>query len=125
MKIERFTDKARETIQEADEAAREHNHNYLEPEHVLDALLSQEGGVVQQIIQKAEGNILTAKRFVETEIERMPRVYGGSSPSISPRLRKVLEDAWDEMKKFKDEYLSVEHLLLAKRPVNPLARALG
>ncbi len=113
MKIERFTDKAREAIQEADEAAREHNHNYLEPEHVLDALLSQEGGVVQQIIQKAEGNILTAKRLVETEIERMPRVYGGSGPSISPRLRKVLEDAWNEMKNFKDEYLSVEHLLLA------------
>jgi len=50
---------------------------------------------------------------VESEIERMARVYGGSEPSISPRLRKVLEEAWNEMNKFKDEYLSVEHLLLA------------
>lgn len=113
MKIERFTDKAREAMQEANEAAREHNHNYLEPEHVLAALLSQEGGVVQQIIQKAEGNILTVRHIVEAEIERMPRVYGGSGPSISPRLHKVLEAAWNEMKNFKDEYLSVEHLLLA------------
>src|SRR5947207_8719702 len=113
MKIERFTDKAREAIQEADEAAREHNHNYLEPEHVLDSLLAQEGGVVQQIIQKAGGNILTAKHIVETEIEHLPRVYGGSGPSISPRLRKVLENAWKEMNNFKDENMSVKHLLLA------------
>ncbi len=113
MKIERFTDKAREAIQEAAEAAREHNQSQVEPEHLLDALLAQEGGVVQQIIQKAGGNILTAKNIVENEIERMPRVYGGSDPSISPRLRKVLEDAWQEMNTFKDEYLSVEHLLLA------------
>ncbi|HEY4032621.1 MAG TPA: ATP-dependent chaperone ClpB [Ktedonobacteraceae bacterium] len=124
MKIERFTDKAREAMQDADEAAREHNHNYVEPDHVLDALLAQEGGVVQQIIQKAEGNILTAKHIIETEIEGMPRVYGGSVPSISPRLRKVLENAWNEMKNFKDEYLSVEHLLLALLEDDVTARAL-
>src|SRR6266852_7372282 len=124
MKIERFTDKARESIQDADEAAREHNHNYVEPEHVLDALLAQEGGVVQQIIQKAGGSILPAKRIVETEIERMPRVYGGGGPSISPRLRKVLENAWNEMNNFKDEYLSVEHLLLALLEDDVTGRAL-
>ncbi len=113
MKIERFTDKAREAIQEASEGAKEHNHSQIEPEHLLDALLSQEGGVIQQVIQKASGNILTAKSIIENEIERMPRVYGGSEPSISPRLRKVLEHAWNEMNTFKDEYLSVEHLFLA------------
>src|SRR6266852_6044948 len=124
MKIERFTDKARESIQDADEAAREHNHSYVEPEHVLDALLAQEGGVVQQIIQKAGGSILPAKRIVETEIERMPRVYGGGGPSISQRLRKVLENAWNEMNNFKDEYLSVEHLLLALLEDDVTGRAL-
>jgi ATP-dependent Clp protease ATP-binding subunit ClpB len=113
MKLERFTDKAREAIQEAAEAAREHNHSQVEPEHLLAALLAQEDGVVQQVIQKAGGNILTAKSTVENEIERLPRVYGGNETSISPRLRKVLEDAWKEMSTFKDEYLSVEHLLLA------------
>src|SRR5436309_13756095 len=110
MKVERFTDKAREAIQEAAEAAREHNQSQVEPERLLDALLAQEGGVVQQIIQKAGGNILTAKSTVENEIERMPRVYEGKDPSIYPRLRKVMEDAWKEMSTFKDEYLSVEHL---------------
>jgi len=124
VKIDQFTDKAREAMQDADEVAREHNHNYLEPEHVLNALFAQEGGVVQQIIQKLGGNIRTAKHIVETEIERMPHVYGGSGPSISPRLRKVLEHAWDEMKKFKDEYLSVEHLLLALLEDDVTARIL-
>jgi ATP-dependent Clp protease ATP-binding subunit ClpB len=125
MKIERFTDKAREALQEASEAAREHNHSYIEPEHLLDALLTQEGGVVQQIIQKAGGNILTAKQMVENDIEKLPRVYGGNEGSISPRLRKVLETAWNEMGTFKDEFLSVEHLLLALLVVDsPASKAL-
>ncbi len=113
MKIEKFTDKAREAIHAASELAQKHNHGQIEVEHLLDALLEQEGGVVQQTIQKAGGSPQTVQRLVENEIERMPRVYGGSEPSISPRLRKVLEDAWNEMNNFKDEYLSVEHLFLA------------
>ena len=113
MKIERFTDKAREAVSEAAELAKGNNQGQIEVVHMLDALLNQEGGVVQQVIQKANGNLAVAKRIVEDNIERLPRVYGGSEPGISPRLRKVLEDAWREMSNFKDEYLSVEHLLLA------------
>ena len=113
MKIERFTDKAREAISEAAEIAKEKNQGQIEVVHLLAALLNQEEGVVQQVIAKANGNLVAAKRIVEDTIERLPRVYGGSEPSISPRLRKVLEDAWREMSNFKDDYLSVEHLLLA------------
>src|SRR5579883_2851126 len=113
MKIERFTDKAREAIQEASELARTLNNSQIEPEHLLDALLKQEGGVVPQIIQKAGGDLAAAQRVLNGELERLPKVYGGSEPGISARLRKVLEAAWNEMNKFKDEYLSVEHLLLA------------
>src|SRR3989475_3174730 len=112
MKIERFTDKAREAISEASEIAKQHNHGQIEVEHLLDALLSQGGGVVQQVIQKVGGSDVAAKRIIENEIERLPRVYGANDPGISPRLRKVLEDAWREMGNFKEEYLSVEHLLL-------------
>ena len=113
MKIERFTDKAREAISEAAEIAKQHSNGQIEVEHLLDALFTQESGVVQQIIQKVGGNLAEAKRMVESDIERMPRVYGGNEPGLSSRLRKVLEDAWREMSNFKDEYLSVEHLLLA------------
>ncbi len=122
MKIERFTDKAREAIQEASEIAQAHNNSQIEVEHLLDALLTQEGGVVPQVIQKAGGNLVEAKRIVEQDIERMPKVYGGSEPSISPRLRKVLENAWNEKSNFKDEYLSVEHLLLAMFDVEGAAQ---
>ncbi len=113
MKIEKFTDKAREGIHEASELAQRLNHSQIEPEHLLDALLKQQGGIVPQVIQKAGGDVQAVQHVLDKELERLPRVYGGSEPSISQRLRKVLEDAWNEMNAFKDEYLSVEHLLLA------------
>src|SRR3989441_4109498 len=113
MNIEHFTEKAREAVSDAAQLARQFNHNQVEVEHLLAALLAQEGGLVPQVIAKVGGNLLTAQRTLNTELERMPHVYGGSEPGISPRLRKVLEGAWREMSTFKDEYLSVEHLLLA------------
>ncbi|GLV53472.1 chaperone protein ClpB [Dictyobacter sp. S3.2.2.5] len=113
MNIEHFTEKSREAVSSAAQIAREHNHNQVEVEHLLAALLAQEGGIVQQIITKAGGNLSAAQKIINDELERMPKVYGGSEPGISPRLRKLLEDAWNEMNAFHDEYLSVEHLLLA------------
>ena len=113
MKLERFTDKAREAIHEASKLAQRHNSGRIEIEHLLAALLVQEDGVVSQTLQKAGSNPQSVLHMVENEIERMPRVYGGTEPGISPRLRRLLEDAWNEMNNFNDEYLSVEHLLLA------------
>src|SRR5437660_1643150 len=118
MKVERFTDKAREAVSEASELAKQNNDSHIEVEHLLAALLNQEGGVVQEIIAKVGGNLTAAQRMVATDLERMPHVYGGSEPGISPRLRKVLENAWREMGNFHDEYLSVEHMLLAMFDVN-------
>src|SRR5437763_1096117 len=127
MNVEHFTEKAREAISDAAQLARERNHNQVEVEHLLAALLAQEGGVVQQIIAKVGGNLAAAQRIINEELERMPHVFGGSEPSISPRLRKVLENAWREMGTFHDEYLSVEHLLLAMFNVRDgaVARALS
>ncbi|HTK09521.1 MAG TPA: ATP-dependent chaperone ClpB [Ktedonobacteraceae bacterium] len=113
MKIERFTDKAREAIQEASALAHQYHHGQIEPEHLLTTMLQQEGGIVQQVLQKVGSNPQALQHSIKSDLERMPRVYGASEPGISTRLRKVLEDAWDEMNTFKDEYLSVEHLLLA------------
>ena len=113
MKIEQFTEKARQAVSEANELAKQYNNSQIEVEHLLSALLSQEGGVVQQVIQKVGGNPAMTQRQVTEDIERLPRAYGGSEPSISPRLRKLLEAAWKEMSNFHDEYLSVEHMLLA------------
>ncbi len=113
MKIEQFTEKARQAVSEANELAKQNNNSQIEVEHLLAALLSQEGGVVKQVIQKVEGNLALAQRMVNEDIEHMPRAFGGSEPGISPRLRKLLDAAWKEMNNFHDEYLSVEHMLLA------------
>ncbi|HET8912529.1 MAG TPA: ATP-dependent chaperone ClpB [Ktedonobacteraceae bacterium] len=113
MNVDRFTDKAQQALSEANDYAKRSNNSQIEVEHLLSALLVQEGGVVQQVIQKVGGNLSTAQRIVTNAIKALPTVYGGSEPSISPRLRAVLENAWREMDRFQDEYLSVEHILLA------------
>ena len=113
MNIEHFTEKAREALSNAVQMAKQYNHSQVDVEHLLAALLAQEDGVVQQVIAKVGGNLAAAQRIVNNELERMPHVYGGSEPGLSSRLRKLLEDAWHEMNTFHDEYLSVEHLLLA------------
>src|SRR5260370_28743041 len=97
MKIERFTDKSREAISEAAEIAKQHSNGQIEVEHLLGALLTQESGVVQQIIQKVGGNLAEAKRMVESDIERIPRVFGGNEPGLSSRLLKLLVVAWREI----------------------------
>jgi ATP-dependent Clp protease ATP-binding subunit ClpB len=130
MKLEKLTEKARAAIVEAGELAQQYKQSQAEVEHLLAALLEQEGGLVEQIIQKVGGDISTARRVARTELERMARVYGGSEPTISPRLRKLLDEAWQEMNAFKDEYMSVEHLLLAMfkagdEPVQRILRAAG
>src|SRR6266566_1048205 len=126
MKIEQFTEKARQAVSEANELAKQYNHSQIEVEHLLAALLSQEGGVVQQVIQKVGGDLAMTQRQVNDDIERLPRAYGGSEPSISSRLRKLLDAAWKEMNNFHDEYLSVEHMLLAMFDIGdgPAQRAL-
>ena len=123
MNLERLTEKGRSALSSANELAQHSNHSQIEPAHLLTALLNQEGGVVQQVISKVGGNLAAAQQVIQEEIERMPRIYGGSEPSISPRLRQVLEAAWSEMGQFHDEYLSVEHLLLALFDVGDEATA--
>jgi ATP-dependent Clp protease ATP-binding subunit ClpB len=86
-------------------------------EHLLASLLEQEGGLATSIFTKAEVKIDNLKRRVEQELERMPKVSGpGGAPDqiyITGRLNRLLAQAEDEAKKLKDEYVSIEHLLLA------------
>src|SRR5258708_31135953 len=113
MKIEQFTEKAREAISEANELAKQYNHSQIEAEHLLAPPLAQEGGVVQQIIQKVGGNLATAQRMVTSDLERLPRVYGGSEPGIAPPLGQLLENDWHGMGQLPAEYHSLWHMVLA------------
>jgi len=113
MDINRFTEKAQESLQAAQRLAARGGQQHVEVEHLLAALLDQEPGLAASILRKANVNLDGLKRRVQQELERLPRVSGGSGESISSRLNRLLMQAEDEAKRFKDEYVSVEHLLLA------------
>ncbi|HLO30875.1 MAG TPA: ATP-dependent chaperone ClpB [Anaerolineales bacterium] len=112
--INRFTEKSQEAVIRAQQIAQELNHSQVEPEHLFAALLQQEEGVVPQVLQRLGANPRDLLQQVQTELERQPKVSGGGvQVGISPRLRKVLVRAHDELQQFRDEYVSAEHLLLA------------
>jgi len=113
MDLNKFTEKAQGAVVSAQELARTHNHNQIEPEHLLLALLTQEGGIAPQIMRKLEVDPASVKQSVEEELGRMPQVYGASAQVyVSPRLQQVLSIATEEAGRLRDEYISTEHLLI-------------
>jgi ATP-dependent Clp protease ATP-binding subunit ClpB len=113
MDINRFTEKAQQALQDGQRLAARGGQQYIEVEHLLAALLDQEPGLAASILRKANVNLDALKARVRQELERLPRISGGAGESISNRLNRLLMQAEDEAKKFKDDYVSVEHLLLA------------
>ncbi len=117
MDINRFTEKAQEAIRSAQSNAARYSHQQIDVEHLLAALLEQENGLAPSILSKAGVNVESAARRLESEIGRMPKVSGPSGGPdqvfISSRLNRLLTAAEDEARKLKDEYVSVEHILLA------------
>ena len=116
MDINRLTQKAQEALGAAQSKAARYGHQQVDVEHLLSALLDQENGLATSILSKSGVNVDAFKRRIEQELERMPRVSGGGGADqiyITARLNRVLAQAEEEAKKIKDEYVSVEHLLLA------------
>ena len=117
MDINRFTEKAQEAVRDAQTLATRYGNQQIEVEHLLNALLAQQGGLVPSILTRAGVGVEPLRDAVEREINRLPKVSGPSGPVdqvyITARLNKVFVAAEDEAKKLKDEYVSVEHLLLA------------
>ena len=113
MDINRFTEKAQEALFAAQRLAGKFGNQQVDVEHLLLALLDQEQGLASAILNKADIAADALKLRVQREIERLPKVSGGSEPGLTRRLMNLLtEQAEAEAKKFKDDFLSVEHLLL-------------
>ena len=112
MRVDRFTEKAQEAVQAAAELAREHGQQAVEPEHLLLALISQDGGVGRTLLERAGVSIQALQPALQSAIERMPKVSGGQ-PYVSESLNQVLEQAEREAERLKDEYTSTEHIVLA------------
>ncbi|MGQ9780008.1 MAG: ATP-dependent chaperone ClpB [Bacillota bacterium] len=117
MDINRMTQKVQEALAAAQSLAARYDHQQVDVEHLLHALFDQEGGLAKSILNRAEVEVERLARRVREEIERLPRVVGpAAGPDriyITGRLNRLLAEAEEEAKKLKDEYISVEHLLLA------------
>src|SRR5471032_374659 len=117
MDINRFTEKLQEAIRSAQSTATRYGHQQVDVEHLLSALLTQEGGLAGSILAKGGVTVEALARKLESELERLPKVSGPSGAAdqlyVTARLNKLLTKAKDEAKKLKDDYISVEHVLLA------------
>jgi ATP-dependent Clp protease ATP-binding subunit ClpB len=114
MRLDKFTVKAQEALQEAQSLAERNGHQEITSEHLLLALLDQPEGIVTPILQKLGAQPAAIRAELEGEIARMPKVSGVSGQVyLSPRLKRTLDVAWDEAQRLKDEYVSTEHLLIA------------
>src|SRR4051812_8656412 len=117
MDLNKFTEKAQAALQEAQNLATRHQHQAVDVEHLCLALLQQEQGLVPRLIERCKVAPDLLESRVQQEIDRMPRVTGdtnmGGGVQITQRLNQLLVKAQDEAKRLKDEYVSVEHLVLA------------
>src|SRR6266404_7393798 len=117
MDFSRFTEKLQEGLRSAQSLAARYGQQQLDVEHLLVALLEQQGGLAQSILAKADANIEAVHRRLMQDLEKLPRVSGSGAGVdqiyITPRLQKLFTRAEDEAKRLKDEYISVEHVLLA------------
>src|SRR5579863_4528794 len=117
MDFNRFTEKLQEAFHAAQSLASQRGQQQLDVEHLLVALLEQQGGLAPSILLKAQANLETLHARLMQEVEKLPRVSGSATAAdqlyITSRLQKLLDKAQSEAKRLHDEYVSVEHILLA------------
>jgi ATP-dependent Clp protease ATP-binding subunit ClpB len=114
MDINRFTQKAQQAILAARDGAAGRSHQHVGPAHLLEALLGQADTIVYPLLAKLDVNPAELRAAANAALERVPRVYGDAGEvTFSPETLSVLEAAEQQMRAMKDQYVSVEHLLLA------------
>jgi|YelNatPaOPRAMG01_1025707.scaffolds.fasta_scaffold00004_112 ATP-dependent Clp protease ATP-binding subunit ClpB len=113
MRWDRFTLKSQEALLAAQRKAEEMGHQEVRPEHLFWGFLNQDENVVVSILKKLGVNLGAINKEIETILERLPRVTGAGEIYVSPALRQILNQADEEARNLKDEYISAEHLFLA------------
>ncbi len=114
MRLDRFTLKAQEAVQAAQNLAAERSQQEITPEHLLIALLEQHEGIVIPILQRLGTDVGWIRNEAQAAVERVPEVHGATgSTYASAALESVLGAAWNEAQQLKDEYVSTEHILIA------------
>src|SRR5690242_6429606 len=117
MNVDRMTERVQDALNSAYSRALQEHNTQTTPEHLLAALLTQERGIVPDIVKAAGGDPAGLERAVDQAIGRLPRLSGANADNatvtISPELARLLTQADSEAKQLQDDYISVEHLLLA------------
>jgi ATP-dependent Clp protease ATP-binding subunit ClpB len=128
MRMDKLTIKAQEAVQQAQTVAARGRNVQIDTEHLLAALLQQTDGVTGPILQKLGVNVGLLSQQIDAEIAKFPKVSGAADTGsqLSPRMRSVLNAAFDEAERMNDEFVSTEHLLLAilKDPQGSASRLL-
>src|SRR5690348_2060713 len=112
MNLNKFTEKAQEAVMTAQNLASEQNHAEVTPEHVLVALVEQQGGIVPSVVRKLALDPATLATEARGLLKAMPQAYG-ADVRLSPRMKLVFDSAQAEAGRLQDEYVSTEHLFLA------------
>ncbi len=115
MDLQNYTQKSAQALNRAGQVAKEHSNNALAPEHILYALVEAEEGLIPSILTKEGINCDYLKKDIENAIQSLPRIGAGGSMQLylAPESEKVLEDAEKKARASKDDFVSVEHLMLA------------
>ena len=130
MDTNRFTQKSLEALQAAQQLAQSYGNAQVEQIHLLDALLSQENGLIGQLMGKLGLNVQQVRTACESAVNRLPKISGSNQqPYVTASLSQALTEAENQMKQMRDEYISVEHLFLgllekADGTVRPLLASL-
>ena len=113
MRFDKFTIKSQELIQTAQSLASQHHNQQIEPEHLLSTMLSEPEGVVRSILRKLGVSPDAVAQEAILAIDKLPKITGIGDVYLSGRTKVVLEAAFAEASKMKDEYVSTEHILLS------------
>ena len=131
MDTNRFTQKSLEALQAAQQLAQSYGNAQVEQVHLLYALLSQENGLIGQLMSKLGLNVQQVQTACESAVNRLPKISGSNQqPYVTASLSQALTEAENQMKQMRDEYISVEHLFLgllekADNTVRPLFASLN
>jgi ATP-dependent Clp protease ATP-binding subunit ClpB len=113
LRFDKMTVKAQEALQESQEIAARHEQQEIAPLHLLSALVAQTDGVVPSLLARLGVHTDALTNEIERELGRLPKVQGFSQQNMGRALNDVLEQAFKEADKFKDDYVSTEHIFLA------------
>ena len=115
MRFDKFTLKAQEVIQAAQQLAERFGQQQIEPEHLVRAILEQKEGVIPPLLGKIGADQNQLINSFESFLENLPKISGGGygQPALSQRAKAVLDKSFIEAEQVKDEFVSLEHILLA------------